>query len=60
MKIKWRLYMFKDFDLEKVPNIVVSDAFKRISDWMQQEESSINDDYVKKQVEYMKSFVRKD
>lgn len=52
--------MFKDFDLEKVPNIVVSDAFKRISDWMQQEESSINDDYVKKQVEYMKSFVRKD
>lgn len=52
--------MFKNLDLESIPNLVVADAFKRISDWMQQEDASINDDYIKRQVEYLKLFIKED
>lgn len=52
--------MFNNLKLESVPNVVISDVFKRISDWMQQEGASMNDDYIKRQVEYLKLFIKED
>ena len=52
--------MFNDLDFSKIPEVVVADVLQRISDWMQQEGASLNDDYVKRQIEYAKKFIKED
>ncbi len=50
--------MFNELDFSKIPEVVVVDVLKRISDWMEQEGASLNDDYVKRQIEYAKRFIK--
>ena len=49
--------MFKELDFSKVPEVVLVDVMQRIFDWMEQEGASIDDDYVKRQIEYAKRFM---
>lgn len=52
--------MFKDLDFSKIPNEVVIDVMQRIFDWMESPGASIDDDYIKRQIEYAKRFIEED
>ena len=51
--------MFNDLKWESIPKAVVIDVMRRISDWLESE-GSIEDDYIKRQIEYAKLFIQED
>ena len=51
--------MFKDLDFSKIPEVVVVDILQRIFDWVESG-GSIDDDYIKRQIEYAKRFIEED
>ena len=51
--------MFNDLKWESIPKAVVIDVMRRISDWLESG-GSIEDDYIKRQIEYAKLFIKED
>ena len=51
--------MFSDLKWESIPEVVVIDVIKRISDWIESG-GSIEDNYIKRQIEYAKLFIKED
>ena len=51
--------MFSDLKWESLPNAVVIVVMRRISDWLESG-GSIEDNYIKRQIEYAKFFIKED
>ncbi|MEG1411628.1 MAG: hypothetical protein RSD36_17465 [Terrisporobacter sp.] len=44
-------------NIHLIPQVVATDALKRILDWMLNPEADVNDDYIKRQLSYAGKFI---
>ena len=52
--------MFKESNFYTIPEEIVVEVLQNIFSYMENPEACIDDDYVKMQIEYSKSFIKED
>lgn len=57
MKVKINTIDDLNKNLRKLPTEAIADIDKRITDWMSQEGTSINDPYIKQQLRYAENLI---
>lgn len=57
MKVKINTIDDLNKNLNKLPTEAIADIDKRITDWMSQEGTSINDPYIKQQLRYAENLI---
>ena len=52
--------MLNEIKWENIPGKVVADVLQRIADYMSYEGATLNDQYIKRQIDYAKKFIKED